>query len=168
VYTDFILLAIRAISHQFAQRQTAIRWLEWLHRKQAIALTQSFEIENRTGDFPLTDKNLLLGECLSGLLDKETQFCTFPLGLSFPQYSTSSLWSGVGFGRLGPRLRVVSGASVINGAVTMVGSMVPELAVSRGEASATTNVIPGTKTELAANPPTYHFLSENLSPQEMQ
>jgi hypothetical protein len=39
----------------------------------------------------------------------------------------------------------------------MVGSMVPELAVSRGEASATTNVIPGTKTELAANPPTYHF-----------
>jgi hypothetical protein len=22
-------------SHQFAQRQTAIRWLEWLHRKQA-------------------------------------------------------------------------------------------------------------------------------------
>jgi hypothetical protein len=25
--------AIRAISHQFAQRQTAIRWLEWLHRK---------------------------------------------------------------------------------------------------------------------------------------
>jgi hypothetical protein len=23
------------ISHQFAQRQTAIRWLEWLHRKQA-------------------------------------------------------------------------------------------------------------------------------------
>jgi hypothetical protein len=25
--------AIRAISHQFAQRQIAIRWLEWLHRK---------------------------------------------------------------------------------------------------------------------------------------
>jgi hypothetical protein len=25
--------AIRAISHQFAQCQTAIRWLEWLHRK---------------------------------------------------------------------------------------------------------------------------------------
>ncbi|KAJ7358084.1 hypothetical protein DFH08DRAFT_801932 [Mycena albidolilacea] len=25
-----------AISHQFAQHQTAIRWLEWLHRKQAI------------------------------------------------------------------------------------------------------------------------------------
>jgi hypothetical protein len=35
IYTDFILLAIRAISHQFAQRQTATRWLEWLHRKQA-------------------------------------------------------------------------------------------------------------------------------------
>jgi hypothetical protein len=28
--------AIRAISHQFAQRQTAIRWLEWLHRKLSI------------------------------------------------------------------------------------------------------------------------------------
>ncbi|KAJ7848877.1 hypothetical protein B0H13DRAFT_1906522 [Mycena leptocephala] len=25
-----------AISHQFAQRQTAIKWLVWLHRKQAI------------------------------------------------------------------------------------------------------------------------------------
>jgi hypothetical protein len=28
--------AIRAISHQFAQRQTATRWLEWLHRKLSI------------------------------------------------------------------------------------------------------------------------------------
>jgi hypothetical protein len=28
--------AIRAISHQFAQRQTAIRWLEWLQRKLSI------------------------------------------------------------------------------------------------------------------------------------
>jgi hypothetical protein len=28
--------AIRAISHQFVQRQTAIRWLEWLHRKLSI------------------------------------------------------------------------------------------------------------------------------------
>jgi hypothetical protein len=28
--------AIRAISHQFAQRETAIRWLEWLHRKLSI------------------------------------------------------------------------------------------------------------------------------------
>jgi hypothetical protein len=36
IYTDFILLAIQAISHQFAQRPTAIGWLEWLHRKQAI------------------------------------------------------------------------------------------------------------------------------------
>jgi hypothetical protein len=30
--------AIRAISHQFAQRQTAIRWLEWLHRKLSKGL----------------------------------------------------------------------------------------------------------------------------------
>jgi hypothetical protein len=28
--------AIRAISHQFAQSQTAIRWLEWLHHKLSI------------------------------------------------------------------------------------------------------------------------------------
>jgi hypothetical protein len=28
-----IIEAIRAISHQFVQRQTAIRWLEWLQRK---------------------------------------------------------------------------------------------------------------------------------------
>jgi hypothetical protein len=33
--------AIRAISHQFAQRQTAIRWPEWLHRKQANVHRQS-------------------------------------------------------------------------------------------------------------------------------
>ena len=30
--------AIRAISHQFAQRQTATRWLKWLHRKLSIAV----------------------------------------------------------------------------------------------------------------------------------
>jgi hypothetical protein len=28
--------AIQAIIHQFAQHQTAIRWLEWLHRKLSI------------------------------------------------------------------------------------------------------------------------------------
>jgi hypothetical protein len=28
--------AIRAISHQFSQWQTAIGWLEWLHRKLSI------------------------------------------------------------------------------------------------------------------------------------
>jgi hypothetical protein len=31
-----LIEAIRAISHQFVQRQTAIRWLEWLHRKLSI------------------------------------------------------------------------------------------------------------------------------------
>jgi hypothetical protein len=30
--------AIQAISHQFVQRQTAIRWLEWLQRKLSIVL----------------------------------------------------------------------------------------------------------------------------------
>jgi hypothetical protein len=30
--------AIRAISHQFAQCQTAIRWLEWLRRKLSILI----------------------------------------------------------------------------------------------------------------------------------
>jgi hypothetical protein len=32
--------AIRAISHQFGQRQTAIKWLEWLHRKLSNNPTQ--------------------------------------------------------------------------------------------------------------------------------
>jgi hypothetical protein len=32
--------AIRAISHQFAQCQTAIRWLEWLHRKLSIVISK--------------------------------------------------------------------------------------------------------------------------------
>jgi hypothetical protein len=31
--TPKIWASIEAISYQFAQRQTAIRWLEWLHRK---------------------------------------------------------------------------------------------------------------------------------------
>jgi hypothetical protein len=31
--------AIRAISHQFVQRQTAIRWLKWLHRKLSNPLS---------------------------------------------------------------------------------------------------------------------------------
>jgi heme A synthase len=34
--------AIRAISHQFAQCQTAIIWLEWLHRKLSIFFFAEF------------------------------------------------------------------------------------------------------------------------------
>jgi hypothetical protein len=41
--------AIQAISHQFAQRQTAIRWLEWLHRKLSNkqATDRSIDLINR-------------------------------------------------------------------------------------------------------------------------
>jgi hypothetical protein len=41
--------AIRAISHQFAQRQTAIRWLEWLHRKLSIVLPEPVPIRKGKG-----------------------------------------------------------------------------------------------------------------------
>jgi hypothetical protein len=34
--------AIRAISHQFVQCQTAIRWLEWLHHKLSITVLNTF------------------------------------------------------------------------------------------------------------------------------
>jgi hypothetical protein len=35
--------AIQAISHQFVQCQTAIRWLEWLHRKLSIVSGHAFQ-----------------------------------------------------------------------------------------------------------------------------
>jgi hypothetical protein len=41
--------AIRAISHQFVQCQTAIRWLEWLHRKLSSECDQRRRKHPRRG-----------------------------------------------------------------------------------------------------------------------
>ena len=50
--------AIRAISHQFAQRQTAIRWLQWLHRKLSI---DPAETEAETNGFGFREMRQVTG-----------------------------------------------------------------------------------------------------------